>query len=74
MNIYILPQSSWILFEASQVFHSSTEVHSSYIKSIAYSLTFNDPSRTLTEEEVMNVFNKIITDVEKSGLGKLRDN
>ena len=43
-------------------------------KSIAYSLTFNDPSRTLTEEEVMNVFNKIITDVEKSGLGKLRDN
>ena len=43
-------------------------------KSIAYSLTFNDPSRTLTEEEVMNVFNKIITDVEKSNLGKLRDN
>ena len=43
-------------------------------KSIAYSLTFNDPTRTLTEEEVMNVFNKIITDVEKSNLGKLRDN
>ena len=43
-------------------------------KSIAYSLTFNDPSRTLTEEEVMNVFNKIISDVEKSNLGKLRDN
>ena len=34
-------------------------------KSIAYSLTFNDSTRTLTEEEVMNVFNKIITDVEK---------
>jgi len=43
-------------------------------KSIAYSLTFNDPTRTLTEEEVMNVFNKIIADVEKSNLGKLRDN
>ena len=42
-------------------------------KSIAYSLTFNDPSRTLTEEEVMAVFNKIITDVEKTGKGKLRD-
>ena len=42
-------------------------------KSIAYSLTFNDPSRTLTEEEVMTVFNKIITDVEKTGKGKLRD-
>ena len=43
-------------------------------KSIAYSLTFNDSARTLTEEEVMNVFNKIIADVEKSGLGRLRDN
>ena len=43
-------------------------------KSIAYSLTFNDSTRTLTEEEVMSVFNKIITDVEKSGLGRLRDN
>jgi len=32
-------------------------------KSIAYSLTFNDPTRTLTEEEVMNIFNKIIADV-----------
>jgi len=42
-------------------------------KSIAYSLTFNDPTRTLTEEEVMSVFNKIITDVEKTGKGKLRD-
>ena len=42
-------------------------------KSIAYSLTFNDPTRTLKEEEVMNIFNKIIEDVEKSGKGKLRD-
>ena len=43
-------------------------------KSIAYSLTFNDPTRTLTEEEVMNIFNKIIDDVTKKGLGRLRDN
>jgi len=43
-------------------------------KSIAYSLTFNDPTRTLTEEEVMSVFNKIIEDIEKSGKAKLRDN
>ena len=43
-------------------------------KSIAYSLTFNDPARTLTEEEVMNIFNKIIDDVTKKGLGRLRDN
>lgn len=42
-------------------------------KSIAYSLTFNDPSRTLTDEEVMSVFNKIIDDINNSGIGKLRD-
>ena len=34
-------------------------------KSIAYSLTFNDSKKTLTEEEVMISFNKIIENVEK---------
>ena len=33
-------------------------------KSIAFSLTFSDSSRTLTEEEVTEVFEKIIKDVE----------
>lgn len=33
-------------------------------KSIAFSLTFSDPSKTLTEDEVTNVFNKIIDDVQ----------
>ncbi len=41
-------------------------------KSIAYSLTFKDNNRTLNEDEVMNLFNKIITEVEKTG-AKLRD-
>ena len=42
-------------------------------KSIAYSLTFEDSSRTLTDEEVMIVFNNIIKEVEtKLGL-KLRN-
>jgi len=41
-------------------------------KSIAYSLTFSDPNRTLTEEEVINVFNTIIEKVEKTG-AVLRD-
>jgi len=41
-------------------------------KSIAYSLTFSDPNRTLTEEEVINVFNNIIEKVEKTG-AVLRD-
>ena len=43
-------------------------------KSIAYALTFSDPSRTLTDDEVTNVFNKIISDVEKNLNAKLRDN
>ena len=42
-------------------------------KSIAYNLTFEDYSRTLTEEEVMNVFNKIIKEVEKKHNAELRD-
>jgi len=41
-------------------------------KSIAYSLKFVDPTKTLTEEEVMTVFNKIISDVESKLNAKLR--
>ena len=36
-------------------------------KSIAFKLEFMDNNRTLTDEEVMEVFNKIIVDVEKMG-------
>ena len=43
-------------------------------KSIAYALTFNDPTKTLTDEEVTQVFNKIISDVESKLGAKLRDN
>lgn len=42
-------------------------------KSIAYSLKFEDKNRTLTEEEVMQVFNKIINSVEDSLNATLRD-
>ena len=41
-------------------------------KSIAYKLTFEDPTRTLNEEEVLEVFNKIIKDVSSSLNAKLR--
>ena len=41
-------------------------------KSIAYSLTFNNPKMTLTEDEVMDIFNKIIENVEKKCNAKLR--
>lgn len=42
-------------------------------KSIAYSLTFNDTKRTLTEEEVMENFKKIIESVEKKCNARLRN-
>lgn len=42
-------------------------------KSIAYSLTFNDTKRTLTEEEVMESFKKIIENVEKKCNARLRN-
>ena len=41
-------------------------------KSIAYSLTFEDLNRTLTDEEVMAVFNNIISEVENKLNIKLR--
>ena len=41
-------------------------------KSIAYKLTFKDSTRTLSDEEVMEVFNKIINEVETKTSAKLR--
>ena len=42
-------------------------------KSIAYNLTFEDNTRTLTEDEVMLVFNNIIRNVETKLNASLRD-
>ena len=42
-------------------------------KSIAYSLTFQDPTRTLTDEEVMVTFKKMIEEVEKKTSARVRD-
>ena len=42
-------------------------------KSLAYKLEFNDPAKTLTEEEVMPLFNKIIDDVCASLHAKIRN-
>jgi len=42
-------------------------------KSIAYNLKFEDSSKTLTEEEVMTVFNKIISDVENKLNARVRN-
>lgn len=43
-------------------------------KQIAYKLTFNEGDRTLTDEEVMNVFNNIIKKVTETVPATLRDN
>ena len=45
-----------------------------YEKSLAYKLTYQEETRTLTDEEVMQQFNKIIQDVESICHAKLRDN
>jgi phenylalanyl-tRNA synthetase beta chain len=42
-------------------------------KSIAYALTFQDESRTLTDEEVTKVFNQMIETVEAKTEAKLRN-
>jgi phenylalanyl-tRNA synthetase beta chain len=41
-------------------------------KSIAYSITLQDSTKTLTEEEINNVINKIIEEVTNNNLGVLR--
>ncbi len=41
-------------------------------KSMAYKLTFSDSTRTLSDEEVMQVFNKVIDDVTNKLNAKLR--
>ncbi len=43
-------------------------------KSIAYKLTFQLPDRTLTDEEVSEVFEKMISEVESKTGSKLRNN
>ncbi len=42
-------------------------------RSIAFNLTFQDQNRTLNDEEVMTLFEKIITETEKKCNAKLRD-
>ncbi len=42
-------------------------------KSVAFSLTFSDTSKTLNDEEVTQIFDKIINDVESNVGAKLRN-
>lgn len=42
-------------------------------KSIAYALTFQDPTKTMTDEEVMTIFHKMISEVETKTGSHVRD-
>ena len=43
-------------------------------KSIAFTLTFSDPTRTLNDTEVTDIFDKIIKEVQEKCNAKIRDN
>ena len=55
-----------------EVFDVYVDPNDLNVKSIAFSLTFTDLSRTLTDEEVMKVFNKIIEEVSLKCNAKLK--
>ena len=60
-----IKKSAGNLLTNIEVFDVYTGEHiSSGKKSIAYSLTFSDSNKTLTDEEVTEIFNKVISDVE----------
>ena len=42
-------------------------------KSVAFKLKFSDPCRTLTDDEVMTIFNKVIDKVVATYKAQLRD-
>ncbi len=60
-----IKKSAGSLLTKIEVFDLYTGEHiSKDKKSIAYSLTFSDSKKTLTDEEVTGIFNKIISDAE----------
>lgn len=70
-----------IIYEAGKPLIKSIDVFDLYMgpglddnkKSIAYSLVFSDPKRTLTDEEVTTLFNNIIKEVTTKTSASLRD-
>lgn len=60
------------LLESCEVFDIYPNIEEGK-KSIAYKLTFQDPSRTLEDKEVLEVFHRIIEHVENKCGAKLRD-
>ena len=68
-----IKKSGGRLLDNVEVFDLYNEIEKNK-KSLAYKLVFKDSSRTLTDEEVMEIFNKIIKEVTTNYNVLLRDN
>lgn len=67
----LIKKSAGKLLEKTQIFDIYPNIEEGK-KSMAYKLTFSDPTRTLSDEEVMNIFTKVIDDVTSKLNAKLR--
>ena len=52
--------------------YQGSNIENSDEKSVAYSLVFNNPDRTLTDEEVNSAFNSIVSNLESKFGARLR--
>lgn len=68
----IIKKSGGRLLDSFEIFDIYNNIEEGK-KSMAYKLVFKDSERTLSDEEVMTVFNKIITDVTTKLDAKLRN-
>lgn len=69
--VEVIKKSGGRLLDSIEIFDIYRDVEPGK-KSMAYNLVFKDSTRTLSDEEVMEVFNKIIADVESKLDAKLR--
>ncbi len=67
----VIKKAGGRLLVSSQIFDVYENIEPGK-KSMAYNMVFSDPSKTLSDEEVMDVFNKIIFEVETKLNAKLR--
>ncbi len=67
-----IKKSGGRLLESCEVFDIYPQIEEGK-KSLAFKLSFQDPTRTLEDKEVLEVFHKIIDQVEKNCNAKVRD-
>ena len=69
----VIKKAGGRLLDSVEIFDIYNEIKPGH-KSMAYKMTFKDETRTLSDEEVMNVFNNIIAKVEIELNAELRSN